>query len=166
MFPKILVTVNSTHFRNVQLLSLGFQYVISAMILLTREPQGTAIPATKLAKPLNSPVNYLSQRLAMLIEPGILGSRRGLNGGVYLAKDPAEISLYDVVVAVEGDEFFNKCFLGYDGCGGIEPCPFHDEWSKRRNSIKTWLQKTTLADLKDKATDDWMSERLVFDPKK
>lgn len=148
-----------------QLLSLGFQYVITALIQLCREPVGTAIPASELARPLNSPTNYLSQRLAKLIPAGILGSKRGLNGGVYLAKDPSEITLYDVVVAIEGDEFFNKCFLGYDGCGGIEPCPFHDEWSRRRNSIKEWLQATTLADMLENATDEWVSERISFEPK-
>lgn len=146
-------------------ISLGFQYVITALIILSKEEKGTAIPAAELARPLNSPSSYLSQRLAKLIPLGILGSKRGLNGGVYLAKEPDEISLYSIIVAIEGDDFFTNCFLGYKNCGSIEACPFHEEWSERRNSIRDWLMSTTLADVKIEASDDWMRDRLTFDPK-
>lgn len=146
-----------------QLLSLGSQYVITALVLLSKEERGKVIPASELARPLKSPGTYLSQMLAKLIKPGIIASRRGLNGGVYLARDPKEISLYDIVVAIEGDEFFSSCFLGINGCGDIEPCPFHEEWSLKKESIRSWLESTSLHDLKEQATNDWVTDRIETD---
>ena len=60
------------------------QYVLTALILIGRRPEGETISATELAAMLNSPTAYLSQMLAKLQEPGIIGSapggqRRGLH---------------------------------------------------------------------------------------
>ncbi len=130
-----------------QFLSLGTQYTLTALISLSKQGTGVAVSASKLAEPLNSPSTYLSQMLTHLIEPGIIGTRRGINGGVYLAKDASEITMFDIVTAVEGDEFFQTCFLGISGCGDIEPCPFHEEWGKKRGKIEEWLKSTTLEEL-------------------
>jgi len=150
----------------VQLLSLGAQYVLTALIILGKKPLGEAVSAAELAKPLNSPSTYLSQMLAKLIAPGIVGSRRGIKGGVYLEKDPSEIRLIDVIKEIDGDSFFCMCFLGIEGCGEIEPCPFHNEWGARRDQIKHWLENTTLKDLCDKTDQKWIDERLIFNKKK
>lgn len=145
-----------------QLLSLGAQYVITALILLGKRPVGEAVSAAELAKPLNSPATYLSQMLAKLIPSGIIASRRGLNGGVYLAKEPEKISLLEIVTAIEGDAFFNDCFLGIKGCGEIEPCPFHENWGCKRDRIHEWLRDTSLKSLCDDVTKDWIDERMKF----
>jgi len=148
-----------------QLLSLGAQYVVTALILLGKKPVGEAVSAAELAKPLNSPATYLSQMLAKLITPGIVGSKRGINGGVYLEKNPADIKLIDIVREIDGEKFFNECFLGVKGCGSGEPCPFHHEWGQMRGEIMNWLIDTTLEDLCNQVSDNWIDERLSFKPK-
>jgi Rrf2 family iron-sulfur cluster assembly transcriptional regulator len=145
-----------------QLLSTGSQYVITALILIGRKPEGEPVSASQLAEVLNCPPAYLSQMLAKLIEPGILGSRRGASGGVFLDKPLKEIKMIGIVTALEGDAFFRRCFLGIDGCGHIEPCPFHNVWTAQRNEIKHWLTKTTLYDLCNDVNDSWIKERLKF----
>ncbi|KPP99139.1 MAG: Rrf2 family transcriptional regulator [Bacteroidetes bacterium HLUCCA01] len=145
-----------------QLLSTGSQYVLTALILIGRRPEGETISATELAAMLNSPTAYLSQMLAKLQEPGIIGSRRGANGGVYIAKPLKNIRLIDIIITLEGDAFFRRCFLGIDGCGHIEPCPFHDQWTSHRSEIGKWLSSTTLYDLCNDVNDNWITERLRF----
>lgn len=145
-----------------QLLSTGSQYVLTALILIGRRPEGETISATELAAMLNSPTAYLSQMLAKLQEPGIIGSRRGANGGVYIAKPLKNIRLIDIIITLEGDAFFRRCFLGIDGCGHIEPCPFHDQWTSHRSEIGKWLSSTTLYDLCNDINDNWITERLRF----
>ncbi len=130
-----------------QFLSLGTQYALTALIALSLEGKGKAVSASKLAEPLNSPGTYLSQMLSKLIAPGIIGSRRGINGGVFLARDPSQISLFDIATAIEGDDFFKTCFLGISGCGDIEPCPFHEEWGKKRGNVEHWLKTTMLSEI-------------------
>jgi Rrf2 family iron-sulfur cluster assembly transcriptional regulator len=145
-----------------QLLSTGSQYVLTALILMGRKPVGETVSATKLAELLNSPTAYLSQMLAKLQEPGIIGSRRGANGGVYIAKPLEEILLIDIIMTMEGDAFFRRCFLGIDGCGHIEPCPFHEQWTMHRGEIRNWLTQTNLYDLCYGVNDNWIHERLKF----
>lgn len=145
-----------------QLISLGTQYVVTALIILGKHPVGEAVPASELAKPMNSPATYLSQMLSKLITSGIIGTRRGIKGGVYLEKDPSDIRLIDIIREIDGNSFFNSCFLGIKGCGEIEPCPFHDEWGPKRDKILNWLEQTTLEDLCASSSEDWIDQRMIF----
>jgi len=149
-----------------QLLSQGAQYTISAIIALSREPMGKAVSAGDLARPLNCPSAYLSQTLAKLVPHGIIDTRRGLNGGVYLLKKPTEIKLIEIVEAIDGSEFFERCFLGIPGCGHIEPCPFHETWSGMREEIREWLSNTTIEEASSQMTDKWFDLRLKFERKR
>lgn len=145
-----------------QLLSQSAQYAVSAVIALARQPNNNAISAADLAGPLNCPAAYLSQVLAKLRPSGIIESRRGLKGGVFLAKSVDRITLYDIVTAIDGEEFFERCILGIKGCGTVEPCPFHEIWSVKRNEIQTWLSNTTISDTLENLTDAWFDLRLKF----
>lgn len=145
-----------------KLLSQGSQYALSAVIALSRQPEGTTISAADLAKPLSCPAAYLSQILSKLKPAGIIKSRRGLNGGVYLGRPPEEITLMEVIEAIDGTDFFTQCFLGIEGCGHIEPCPFHDFWSKERKKIQQWLKDTTFDNVDESMSDRWFDLRLHF----
>jgi len=144
-----------------KLVSQGAQYAISAIIALSKL-QNTVISAAELSRQLRCPAAYLSQILSKLKSPGILGSQRGLNGGVYLARSLDAITVYDVITAIDSDEFFSTCFMGINGCGHIEPCPFHNFWSVEREKIKKWLQSTTFSDTDRMMSNKWFNERLYF----
>jgi len=148
-----------------QFLSQRSQYAISAIIVLAREPMGKAIPASELAKPLNCPAAYLSQSLAKLVPKGIIDTKRGQYGGVYLLKKPSEITIYEVVETLDGTDFFDKCFLGIAECGEIEPCPFHAIWKDEKDKIKKWMKETTFSNVKNSMTDTWFDLRLKFEGK-
>ncbi len=145
-----------------KLLSQGSQYAISAVIALAKQPEGETVSAAELARPLNCPAAYLSQILSKLKPAGIIKSRRGLKGGVYLARPPREIALMEVIEAIDGTEFFEMCFMGIEGCGRIEPCPFHEFWSTERNKIQKWLEDTTFDEVEEAMTDVWFDLRLQY----
>ena len=145
-----------------QFLSQSAQYAISALIVLSREEQGKAVSAAELARPLHCPAAYLSQTLARLIPAGIVDSRRGLNGGVYLLRKPAEITLLEVVETIDGPDFWDRCFLGIAECGDIEPCPFHMVWKEQRIQIRDWLHNMTFAEINQSMTEAWFNLRLRF----
>ena len=145
-----------------KLLSQGAQYAISAIIALSKQPEGQTVSAADLAKPLNCPAAYLSQVLSKLKPSGILKSQRGLKGGVCLAKAPDKISLLEVIEAIDGTDFFKNCFLGIEGCGHIEPCPFHEFWSQERMKIKDWLASTNFSEVEESMSDTWFDLRLQF----
>lgn len=145
-----------------KLLSQGSQYALSAVIALSKRPEGETISAAALAKPLNCPAAYLSQILSKLKPSGIIKSRRGLKGGVYLGRLPKDITLLQVIEAIDGTDFFERCFLGIEGCGHIEPCPFHAFWSKERTKIQLWLSNTTFDKVEESVSDAWFDLRLQF----
>lgn len=145
-----------------KLISQGAQYAISAIIALSKQPEGQTVSAADLAKPLNCPAAYLSQVLSKLKPSGILKSQRGLKGGVYLAKAPGDIYLLDVIEAIDGNDFFKSCFLGIDGCGHIEPCPFHEFWSAERIKIQEWLRNTSFLEVEESMSDTWFHLRLQY----
>ena len=144
-----------------KLASQGAQYAISAIIAISKH-KNDVISASELSHSLNCPAAYLSQILAKLKAPGILKSQRGLNGGVDLAKALEDISVYDVIAAIDGETFFSTCFMGIEGCGHIEPCPFHHFWADKRGEIKEWLQATSFADAESVMSQAWFNERLSF----
>ncbi len=142
--------------------SQGAQYSISAIIALSKVEHGKIVSASELSRMLNCPAAYLSQILSKLKPAGIIKSQRGLNGGVYLARDLKSISIYEVITIIDRDDFFNKCFMGIQGCGTIEPCPFHDFWSKERENIKNWLQNTNFEEIDKLVLPSWFELNLTY----
>ncbi len=145
-----------------RLISQGAQYAISAIIAISKFAPEGAISASELSKSLNCPAAYLSQILAKLKAPGILKSQRGVHGGVFLARPLDEITLMDVIEAIDGNAFFSKCFMGIEGCGHVEPCPFHEFWSTERNKIEDWLKTTSFDKVDNDMSQKWFDLRLQF----
>ena len=88
--------------------------------------------------------------MQILTESGIIGSKKGKNGGFYLAKSPSNIKLIDIVEAIDGLEIFNNCVVGFPGCSSDHPCPVHDKWGKLRDDAYKMLSNETLEQLKEK----------------
>jgi Rrf2 family protein len=90
---------------------------------------------------------YLSKVILRLGKAGILASRRGNKGGVWLARKPEEITLCLISEAVDGGDQFSSCLLGLDNCSDERSCPTHEFWKVARGKIQKQLEKTTLADV-------------------
>ena len=99
---------------------------------------------------MDVPKEFVSKVLQTLTTNGIIYSRKGKNGGFSLAKNPADIRLIDIVLAIDGLEIFHKCVLGFPGCSVEKPCPVHDKWGKLREDTYKMLSEETLEDLRDK----------------
>lgn len=94
-------------------------------------------------------MSYLTKVCQQLNEAGLLTSKRGRGGGIALTRAPGAIRLYDIVVAIDGDDLFEECVLGLPGCGEAEPCPLHDHWTEERERMRTTFQNTTLSEVPD-----------------
>jgi Rrf2 family protein len=124
---------------------LGLQAVL---FLSTKEDR--VFNATEVSKELKVPKEFVSKVLQILTSSGIIGSKKGKNGGFYLAKKPAEIKLIEIVEAIDGLDLFKTCVLGFPGCSHETPCPVHDKWGKLREEAYKMLSEETLEDLKEK----------------
>ena len=83
-------------------LSRTVAYAVRATIQLAQHPSDTPVPCSKLASEGNMPERFLLQIMRSLVRHGILRSKRGIAGGYALTRPPEEISLLDVIEAIEG----------------------------------------------------------------
>lgn len=105
------------------------------------------IPIRRISEELNISFHFLTKILQKLTEDGIIASYRGPNGGVALAKPAQEISVMDMINAVDGSETFHTCVLGLPGCGEESHCPLHDDIIKSKDTFRATFENTNLLQL-------------------
>ena len=97
--------------------------------------------ATGVSKP------YLGKILHYLRRAGLLEAKRGYRGGFALAREPGEISVFDVILAVEGESWRVGCLLYPDTSGEHAGCSVRGLWGDLRALIEEKLRSVTLDDL-------------------
>ncbi len=95
------------------------------------------------------PAAYLAKIVKKLNDAGIVESKRGKNGGIWLARPPKLISLLDICVAIDGDDFLGPCLLGSEYCSEERACPTHNFWIRNKEVIRKELGQTKLSDVLD-----------------
>ena len=93
------------------------------------------------------PRDFLAKIFQTLVKAGILASSRGRGGGFALARPAHEVTLMQVVEAMEGPQCFDRCVVGLEKCTDHMPCPQHDLYKPIRQRLKDYMGTTTLADL-------------------
>ena len=130
------------------ILSQACNYGVLSMLYIAKESKpGEHLSIRKISTELNISFAFLTKILQILTHQGILHSVRGAKGGVALAKPSSEISMYDVIKAIDGESMFHQCILGLPGCGEQKPCPLHHEWAKIRDELKNAFISRDLADI-------------------
>lgn len=123
---------------------------LQAVLFLSIKKEKRIFTAAEVSKELKVPKEYVSKVMQILTESGIIGSKKGKNGGFYLAKSPGNIKLIDIVEAIDGLEIFSNCVLGFPGCSSDNPCPVHEKWGRLRDDAYKMLSTETLEQLKEK----------------
>src|SRR5437762_5643278 len=131
------------------------EYGVRVMVELGRGTGGEPIPLAEIAARGGLPLAYLEHLVARLRKAGLVDSRRGSRGGYLLARSPVEITMAEIVEALEGSIAPIECILqGPDGTISCsresDPghvCPAKLLWTRVRHAIVQTLQETTLADL-------------------
>ena len=120
---------------------------IQAVLYLATEGEKELFNAQQVADKVKQPKEFVSKVLQTLTSSGIVGSKKGKNGGFFLDKPAKQIRLIEIVEAIDGLDIFNNCVLGFPGCSSEEPCPVHDKWGTLRDEAYKMLSEETLADL-------------------
>lgn len=123
------------------------EYAIRALTDLALRDRDAWVDVAKIAGDSGLPRAYLGKILKELVKAGLLQSTRGPGGGYRLAREPAEITLLDVKLAIDGERDLERCAVGLDPCSDDTPCPLHAEFKQLREQIRAYLVSTTLSDL-------------------
>jgi Rrf2 family protein len=127
-------------------LSQTGQYALRAMTVLTALGSGASARTRDLAGPARVPGDYLSKILRKLVQARLLVSVKGHHGGFRLARPAREITLEEILVAVDEWAGEKECVFGFNRCDGRNPCPLHPAYSELTETVKAWAQRSTLAD--------------------
>lgn len=135
-------------------MSEGVEWTAHACVLLAALPPGVGLPANALAEFHSLAPAYMAKHMQALTRAGIVESVRGSRGGYRLAKPASEISLWDIVEAIEGDERAFRCAeIRRDGpCVSPQadfrkPCEIHAAFSKAEAVWRAELKTATLANI-------------------
>lgn len=118
-----------------------------AALALAGAAPGAVVPLRDIGEAQEIPQSFLAKILQALAREGLVVSRRGAQGGFALARAADEISLRDVVEAVDGPVSLNRCILAPDSCGRSGTCPVHRVWCQAQVRLMEVLGTVTLADL-------------------
>lgn len=123
------------------------EYALRGLSLLARRPKGAAVVLREVARAEGLPSSFLKKIFQKLTRHGILRSSRGPGHGYALAAPPGAISLMDIVEAVQGPDYLERCVFWSGRCGASDPCVLHDRWLSVKPHVLALLENTTLADL-------------------
>jgi len=123
-------------------------YALVLMTCIARSEGQTLRTARDLASESRLPLSTVSKLLKELLQSGMLTSHRGTKGGYILARGPRDISVIDIIAAIEGPVAFTECTTDVTGLCGIEPCcPIKKNQQVINQAVRGVLEKITLADL-------------------
>lgn len=109
-------------------------------------PQGR-VPTYEIAKRQNIPEPFLAKIVAELSERGIVDSKRGMHGGVQLARPPEEISLFDVIDALDGPFSFAPCLRDPGFCAQQGSCAMEQALLGAQQAVANYLRNITFAQI-------------------
>lgn len=126
-------------------------YAVRAVLELSHLPQGGLLHSSEIAKKQDIPDKYLPTIIRTLVRAGLIRTFRGSHGGVSLASPPEEITLRDVVEAVDGPMLLNRCQLQPGECrtGSEDTCKLHDFWIKLADDVQQQMGAITFTQLAD-----------------
>lgn len=120
-------------------------YAVRAMVVLAASPTDAPVKAESVASSQGIPLYFLLKILADLRAAQLVSSRRGQSGGYTLARDATEVSVADIIRAVEGPlaDVHGTSPERLDFAGPA--APLRDVWIATRAALRDVLEVTTLA---------------------
>ena len=126
--------------------SRACEYGIRAAIFVAQHSDERYVPIREISQKLGISFHFLTKIFQQLNGAGLVDSYRGVRGGVRLTRPASDISLKDIVVALDGHGLFSECLLGLPDCGNDAPCPLHSQWEHQRTKLDDLLSSNSLAD--------------------
>ncbi len=122
-------------------------YAIVVMAQMARD-RAAIQTVSQLADRTGVPAPTVAKLLKLLTPAGLMTSHRGATGGYTLAKPAEDITMAEIIVALEGPIALTTCVDGTEGTCGVESlCPMRGNWDKVNRAIKRALQDVSLADM-------------------
>jgi Rrf2 family protein len=117
------------------------------VLYLSQQEEGKVSMLSAIAKAQDVPPRFLAKIFQALAKGGVVKSHRGAKGGFSLAKPASEITIKDVIEAVEGPIHLNVCLAAPGECNRQALCPIHSVWEEAQEKMMSVLSQKNFAEL-------------------
>jgi Rrf2 family protein len=123
------------------------EYTVRTMLHLAVQPAGAIVQIAEISKKWDIPENFLRKIVQTLAKSHLILSRRGIGGGIELARSAEKITLLEVVEAAEGKMALNKCLVQPGRCHRDPWCAVHLVWHEAQEKMREILSSKSIAEL-------------------
>ncbi len=120
-------------------------YALRAMLYLAELDPNQRAATSQIAEDQHIPPSFLAKIISQLSIAGLIHTSRGARGGVSLARSADEISILEVVEAIDGPISLNECTESPSACQFGEDCPLRDLWCDTQAELVKRLKKTSFS---------------------
>jgi len=120
---------------------------------LRQRSRSENLSARQMARETGLPVPMVSKVLKLLTREGLLVSHRGVSGGYALSKDPGDISVGDVLIAMEGPIAMTECLETDGDCRQESVCPVRTNWERINFAVRDVLDAISIEDMVEPLPD-------------
>jgi Rrf2 family protein len=127
--------------------SSSIEYAIHALVYIAHRNDGTPVLVSEVAKAINVSETYLRKVFQQLTRADLLASHRGVKGGFTISQPAGEITLKDVVEAIDGSLPTYTCLKQQRSCSVSHDCPVQREFARAQQVMAEVLDETSIAEL-------------------
>lgn len=139
------------------------RYALRLLTRLARSPAGSAATVETLATQEGISPDYAAQIMMAMRRSGIVASRRGVGGGVSLARPASDISVDKVIEAAEGPLEVADCQKKGAVCHRSETCAMHAMWAEGTRQVRAYFEGISLARLASQTESLESKRTTTFD---
>lgn len=130
------------------MLSLTCKIAIKAVIYLASISESEEKTSIKeIAEFINASEHTVGKLLQKLVKEEVINSAKGPTGGFYITTMQMSQSIMRIVNAIDGNEVFDQCGLGFKKCSATHPCPLHNDYKIIRDQYKAMCIQTKISNL-------------------
>src|SRR3954453_3484757 len=133
------------------------EYAIRGLSEMAMRGDDQRVMLDDLVAGTNLPRDFMAKVFQRLVHAGLLRSAKGRGGGFSLARPAHQITMMQIMEALDGPQTMDRCVVGLEKFNDHMPCPQHDLYKPIRQRLKDYLNTTSVADLASslKAKQTW-----------
>jgi Rrf2 family protein len=133
------------------MLSKSTEYGIRALVHIQLQNWKNKRPGVvETSKEIEAPEAFTAKILHQLTTHRLLDSMKGRGGGFFFKDNQSDLTLYEVILVLEGDRLFTKCGFGLKNCSDSNPCPLHDGYVHIREGFLNLAKTETISSMAQK----------------
>ena len=142
-----------------ELIKRNTGYGLRALLHMAAHRDVDAFTAEELAEVADTSTDFMHKIMRSLRDAGVVSARRGPAGGFSFEKDPHDVTVLDVVNAIQGEFQVNRCVIGLKVCPRSGACPLRPTWLRIQEELEAGLGAQTIGEIaadvcEEQLTDD------------